>query len=280
MTVIQLRFIPLLIFVLTGLVSQNSTAQSLPQWEVGAGMIGLHVPHYRGADEAKTYIIPYPYLIYRGERFSLDEKGVKSWLFQSEYVELDFSLAAGLPVSSEENSARSGMPRLNPTVEFGPSIEIALWRAKKAKRSLWLNLPLRAMYSLDFPNLPYEGWIFAPYIQLNLAHYNHDYWQSSLSFGPMYASADYHQHYYGIDPAYATFTRPTYAGETGYSGSRLIISLRKQFGNVLLVAFSRYDNLNGASFEQSALVKNKNYQVVGVTLSWIFKKSSKRTHVH
>lgn len=269
----------LLALVFINILPQISIAHTLPQWELGAGSVSLQVPNYRGSDEKKNYSIPYPYLIYRGDTFNVDEKGLKSWLFKSERVELDFSFAPGLPVSSNQNSVRSGMDKLNPTVEIGPSIEIPLWSAQKAKHSLWLKLPLRAMFSIDFPSLPYEGWIFAPYLQLNFAHYNHDYWKSSISFGPMYADTDYHHYYYGIDSHDVTLTRQAYQGKSGYNGSRFILSLRKKIGDLMFVAFARYDNLNGVVFEKSPLLKTKRYAMAGVAITWIFKKSPKQVEV-
>src|SRR5882757_8072770 len=39
----------------------------LPLWEVGGGLAYAHLPDYRGSDEAHSYVLPFPLLVYRGD---------------------------------------------------------------------------------------------------------------------------------------------------------------------------------------------------------------------
>ncbi|MFZ5595103.1 MAG: MipA/OmpV family protein [Pseudomonadota bacterium] len=91
----------------------------LPLWELGAGVVGLNLPYYRGSDEEVSYFVPYPYLIYRGARLKVDEvEGARSRVFQSDRTKLDISLAGGVPVPRDAG-VRAGMPGLDPTVGWG-----------------------------------------------------------------------------------------------------------------------------------------------------------------
>ncbi len=255
-------------------------AQSLPKWEVGAGLLGLNLPYYRGSESSRNYLILYPHLIYRGERVRLNEEGVKSWLFQSERLRLDFSLAAGLPVPADQNSSREGMPALKPTLEIGPSLGINLWRNVARQRSLELILPLRAAFSVDPPNLPHEGWIFSPFVRLNLAHYDRNYWRGALSWGPIFADSQYHDYFYTVESDYARSGRPAYKSSGGYAGQRLTLILKRKWGDKILSAFVRVDSLNGAVFADSPLVATRNYHIAGLTLTWILATSDRSTPLH
>jgi hypothetical protein len=64
-------------------------------------------------------------------------------LFDREYAELSLSVNATIPVNSEDNDARSGMPDLKPTLELGPSLELHLWRSADNATRLDLVMPLR-----------------------------------------------------------------------------------------------------------------------------------------
>lgn len=55
-----------------------------------------------------------PYLIYRGERFKLDDRGMRGRIFQTDRAKLDLSLAGGVPVPRAADGVRAGMPGLSP----------------------------------------------------------------------------------------------------------------------------------------------------------------------
>ena len=65
-----------------------------PEWEIGAGATVFTLPDYRGSDESRGYVLPLPYVIYRGERFRVDRQGLRGIFFESDRVELDVSLSA------------------------------------------------------------------------------------------------------------------------------------------------------------------------------------------
>src|SRR5688572_18489579 len=138
-----------------------SRAEQKPLWEAGLGVGAVTFPDYRGSDEMNTYPVPLPYFVYRGEFLKADRGGVRGELFDRRYLELSLSINGNTPVSSDDNAARAGMPNLKPTVEFGPSLEVHLWRSAREGMKLDLVMPLRLPITLE--SSPQSlGWNFAP----------------------------------------------------------------------------------------------------------------------
>jgi outer membrane protein len=251
-----------------------------PLWELGVGLGLLQIPDYRGSDENRLYLLPYPYLVYRGDFLKVDEQRVSGQIFKTDRVLLDFSGYGSVPVKSSNNSARAGMEDLDPTFELGPALKIKLWESKEDKYKLDLSLPLRAFFSTDFSSVHHEGWVFSPRINfvkddlipdtgLNLG----------ISVGPMFADSGYHAYYYTVEPAYATATRPAYSAGGGYSGSTLSVGLSKAYKQFIFSAFVSADFLQGSSFEDSPLVRRETSIMSGASISWIFFKSAKTVTV-
>jgi outer membrane scaffolding protein for murein synthesis (MipA/OmpV family) len=254
----------------------DAGAQTLPRWEVGMGLGALSLPFYRGADRGRTYITPVPYLQYRGEHLRVDEEGIRSYLFRSDNVRLDFSLAGGVPVPSGGISARRGMPGLSPTVEIGPSLEFLLWYPEKRDRALWLKFPMRAALSVDWRNIEYQGWVFAPYLDYRVSRKAPaGPWTMTFSLGPQFADKRYHDYFYEVAPAYATAARPEYHPDAGYSGSRVTVGMQKWLGSYWLGVFLRYDDLHGAVFSDSPLVQQQHYYAIGAAIIKLLAVSKK-----
>lgn len=265
-------------FLLLCLLAANGSAQERPLWELGAGVATLNLPYYRGSQAERSYAIPYPYLVYRGEHLSVDRDGMRGWLYRSEQLNLDLSLAGGVPVPSGQNGPRAGMTELDPTVEFGPSLEYRLWRSEDRRRHAWLRLPLRGAFAVG-DSITQQGWVFAPNLELSRRDFGRSGWTNSVAFGPLFANGAYHDYFYGVAPQYATASRPAYAGEGGYSGSRITLASGKSFDQLWLYAFLRLDTLTGAAFADSPLVETRRYHIAGVALTWVFARSEKLVHV-
>lgn len=237
-------------------------------------MGALHLPFYRGAETTDDLLIPFPYVIYRGDIFRIDEGGVHQRLFQSDNIKLELSLAGGVPVpSGDTEGVRNGMPDLDPTVEIGPSLEIRLWESEREKRSLMLNLPLRATLSVNTSKLDHQGYAFTPYIEYVVKSRKPGDWKIGLAFGPLYADEEYHNYFYEVEPEFVTASRPEFHSAGGYSGSRVTLTLQKNIGDVWIGAFLRSDYLGEAAFEDSPLVVTDRYNAFGLAMTWIFAKS-------
>lgn len=267
----------LLILLLLGVLSpQTAISEEKPLWELGIGVGFLQMPDYRGSDENGFYALPYPYLVYRGDILKVDERHISGQIFKTDRILLDVSGYGSVPVKSSNNSARAGMPDLDPTFEVGPSLRIILMKDKVNNNyKLDLAIPVRAFFSTDFSSVRREGWIFHPRIN----------WEKNniipetgiklgISAGPMFADSSYNAYFYTVEPAYATATRPAYSAGGGYSGSALSVGLSKEYRQFVFNAFVRSDFLHGAVFEDSPLVKRKTSIMSGISISWIFFKSA------
>ena len=79
-----------------------SAAVERPLWELGLGVGAVSFPDYRGSKNQAAYVLPAPYLVYRGKIFKADRSGVRGVLFDSDRVQLNLSLAASLARSSKD----------------------------------------------------------------------------------------------------------------------------------------------------------------------------------
>ncbi len=256
-----------------------STAHALQMslWEAGLGVAGVSFPDYRGSDERTNYVLPLPYIVYRGDFLKADRQKVRGLFFKNNYAEIDVSLSGTVPVKSKNNNARLGMPDLDASLEIGPSLNLMLYDSPDKRHTLELRLPLRTVTASDFKRVHYEGLVFQP--QLNLD--NRDFMginglNLGIAAGPVFADRRYHQFIYGVDTPYATATRPAYRAQGGYGGSQFIAALSKRFHGFWAGGFVKYDNLSGAAFENSPLVKSKTGFSAGLGIAWILGVSDEK----
>lgn len=142
-----------------------------------------------------------------------------------------------------------------------------------------LNLPLRASIEIGENGVDSRGFNFSPHLTYNrdLAFADKT-WIAGISLGPQFGNADYHDIYYGVGAADATQKRAAYKTDNGYSGSRLQLTMKSNNRKRLLLGFLRYENIDGATFEDSPLVETKDNLVVGFLYSHYFFKSKQRVH--
>ncbi|WP_373098006.1 MipA/OmpV family protein [Zhongshania sp.] len=246
----------------------------LPKWELGAGIAGFHLPDYPGAEQSSSYVLPFPYIIYRGERVKADREGVRGLLFEHRHWDLNISAGGSLPVNSGENRARDGMDDLDFSFEFGPSLRLKLQESAKQKTHLRFNV--RALLDLDgFPSMNYEGWVFNPELR----------WQrqltDELSWGARvqvrYGSKDYHDYFYGVAPQFARSDRHAYRAPAGYNstGSDIRIRWEAPSGWRVVMALS-YVDLHDASFNDSPLFKKNSGAYFSLSIARILWRSNRR----
>jgi outer membrane scaffolding protein for murein synthesis (MipA/OmpV family) len=246
-------------------------------WEGGLGVGQIHAPFYRGANQSKDYYIPIPFIRFRGRIFAADEDGIRGKLFDSDRLKLDMSIAGSVPVPKDTEGARKDMPRLDPIGEIGPSLKYNVWNNPDKRHSVSLELPVRAVFSVGDPVMEYQGLSISPFINwLNQYRHNGVLWRFNLSMGPLWADQKFHDYFYQVGPQYTTATRSTYDASGGYSGSRLTFSISRNSENLFFGFFARFDDLSGASFENSPLVETSHYFVTGFAAVWIFSHSEQR----
>lgn len=245
-------------------------AAERPLWELGLGAAGLRLPHYRGSEQSHTWWLPVPYVIYRGPILKADREGARAVLYETERFDFDLSLFASVPTRSEDNFARRGMDDLDPTVEFGPKLNLNLaqgdgWR-------LDLRAPLRAVFTVD-GNPRSVGWTSTPSINLDLPQASG--WNLGLQTGPVFGSRRYHAYFYDVRPEDAIAGRPAYRSRGGYAGMQFTAALSRRFETVWVGMFVKADTLRGAVIDDSPLVTERENLSFGVALAYVFATSSR-----
>jgi len=273
-----------LLAVLAGLAlmpnAVRAEQQEKPLWEVGAGVAAFSFPAYRGSDQTNNFLLPVPLVTYHGDFFKADRHGIRGSFFDSDRVDLTVSLALSPPASSEDIKARSGMKDIEGTFEIGPQMDFTFWRSENRARFVKLLMPLRAAFTVE--SSPKDiGWVFHPKLNMDITDLpNMPGWNLGLLAGPLFGDKRQHAYYYSVDPQYATAGRPAYEAKAGYAGMQYLVGLSKRFPKFWVGSFVRYDNLSGATFEDSPLVRQKDYFAAGLAISWIISESSTRVMVN
>ena len=244
-------------------------------WEFGLGVGAFTVPDYRGSDESRAYVLPFPYLVYRGDFLRVDREGPRAILVETLSAELDLSFGGSLPVKSRSNRARQGMPDLDPTLEVGPQLNWTLLGTRRAQSRLDLRLPARLVATTDLglTHLHYAGYVFYPHLEW-IAPLGS--WDLEAEGGALYGSRRFHRYFYGVDAQYATPERPAYDARGGYSGAALSATLTRRFAKLWAGWFVTYDRVRGAAFDDSPLVRRGYGVSAGIALAWVFAESTEK----
>jgi outer membrane scaffolding protein for murein synthesis (MipA/OmpV family) len=248
-----------------------------PLWEVGIGAASLSLPDYRGAAHQRQYLLPVPYLIYRGAFLRADREGARAVLVDSSFLDVDVSVAATPPSRSEPDGARAGMPDLEPTFEVGPNVNLTLWRSRSKNATLHLRLPVRAAIALHggFHNV---GTTFDPKFNLDIGNVGGG-WRMGMQLGALHGSKRYHERIYSVAPDQVTATRPVYEARGGRAGWQALAAMSHRFENVWVGGFVRHDTLGNAVFVDSPLVQRRHIWTAGLGMAWVFARSSEMVHV-
>jgi len=262
----------LIICSLNSSITFADEEKELPLWEIGLAGGVFSIPHYVGSNQRYTLPLAVPYIIYRGDIVRADRNGLRGRLFNEHGISLDLDFSFGLPVKSS-NEARRGMPDLKLVGEVGPQLNLELQKNKQS--TLDLHMPWRV--ALDISG-SYLGWVTEPSIR----YQRHDLLPElnkmnlRLEAGMLYASQRYNQTYYGVEPMYATATRPTYRAKQGIHSYFADTSLRYKIDNNLsIAAVVRIRTLSGSVNRNSPLVRQNYYLSAGVGMVWSFMFSDK-----
>ncbi len=265
------RLIPAVtaVMLLAGTAAADDAVLQKPLWEIGLFNFVASLPDYRGSNESTVYAFPLPYLVYRGKHFRATRDGVRGIFFQNDWIETSLSISGNPPVN-RNNKARAGMPELDAIGELGPSVKW-FFMGRDPLDQLYLDLSARAAASASFehgPQVRYQGIagnlgvVF--YSQSRVRDLGIRY---HLSAGAYFGDAGYHRYFYQVAPADATPDRPAYTPKAGFGGTYASASMQYEITPTLALGFySRWDNLSGASFVGSPLVKQENNFVIGAAL--------------
>ncbi len=238
--------------------------------ELGAGIGGQYLADYRGSNETQFQALPFPIVIYRGDFLKIDREGIRGELFASPRYEFNISADLALNGDSDDNTLRKGMPELDTAFQLGPSFNINL-TGPDFDEGLAIRLPARAVFTASSDGIDHIGYMFNP--KLTYEHPNFvGKWRLSFDIGLLYGSNSFHDYYYSVEEQYVTPDRPFYNAREGYSGTFSKLAFSSRHGNLLSSISLRYDNLNGATFEDSSLVETEHYWAVSFGVAWVFRK--------
>lgn len=258
-----LIYIPMVLFI------SPVFASHLPRWEFGAGVGGVSFPDYRGADQGRAYVAPFPVGVYRGERVNVDRRGLRTMLFERGKFVVNASADFGVPVSSRDNDARADMPDLDLMIHVGPSLEYTVHREVDDRDVARLKLPIHVAFAMDLSEPYTHGWFAFPHFNYSASRT----WSFGLTVGPTFGTRNFHKYYYDVAPQYATASRPEYRSEGGYSGFRFSAATSRRFDHRWFGVFMRYENYRGSVFEDSPLVKADYNVTYGLGFTWFLGQS-------
>lgn len=255
-----------LLLLCTAFNPAPAVAAQKPLWELGFGTVMFHRPDYLGADEDSFYILPFPYMVFRGDILKADDNGIQGLFFSGERWELDISGGGSLPVNSEDNSAREGMDDLDPAFELGPSVTYKV--TLESPHRVTAEFKTRALISVGDSGMHHEGWVANPELRWEFQQRPGLRWGSSIE--ALYGSADYHGFFHNVLPEFATAERPTYDADAGYGGAAIAGFVRWQpKKDWHLYTSLTYHHLDNVSFDDGPLFRQK----YGIYLSFALSRT-------
>jgi outer membrane protein len=249
-------------------------------WELRLAGFGRYAPVYPGADESDLTVLPIPIPVYRGSFLSFGEnldQVARGDIAETDRVRLGVDLDFTFGEDSSEIAARRGMPDLDFMFELGPELEIRLSNPVPAQGEFLLNLQLRAGISFDGLDPSSQGFLFNPEFEYQRSNAFGGDNLLSLRIRPTWASEDFMDYYYEVEPAYATAGRPAYDARSGYLGTRLTAALTRQINDRLTLGVSASYYLNsGAKNDASPLFRSDTGASIQAALVWTLAESERR----
>jgi len=250
-------------------------APALPLWELGAGVGVASVPDYPGSDQRQNYVLPVPYVIYRGDIFKADRDGVRARFAGTPRFELDLSFGATTPVPSQDSDARRGMPNLPVTVELGPELRVHLARDSEDEslRRYEVNLQIPVRHS--------ETWMNGHPVSVGNVADPHLNWRQKFRWlgrelnidadlGAVFNDRRYDDFFYGVQSRYATATRAAYQAPGGYGGWYASAITSQRIDRLRIAAYVGLGSVGGSAFEDSPLVRRNVEASAGLAFTYVF----------
>ena len=245
-------------------------------WELGAGVAGASTPQYPGSAGSTARALPVPVVIYRGDFLRLGDGSLASGrLIANPRFELDVSLNGSFDAESDDVPEREGMPDLGFLFEIGPELEVRLNSLDDADRRLKLELPVRAIFSLDDGTLNGRGAVFSPQLEYERDFAN-DRFEWSVSITPSFITRRAAAYFYEVDAAFARPGRPAYEATGGYLQTTLGGTLQFDGERSFAAIGVRYGALAGGANVDSPLFRDDTQWSVFAVAVWRFWESKAR----
>jgi outer membrane protein len=255
----------------TDTIAPDSAHQ--PKWEAGVAGVAVTVPDYPASDQNRTIALPAPYFVYHGSTFRSDDEGSRLRQILTPNVELSLSGGGALSSDSKHSDARSGMPDLGYLLEVGPNVRLT-YDGPMPETKWVIDLPIRAVASLNDFDLRWRGLIFAPEFAYQSKHFVNDHLNLRIALGAEVGTRLLQRYFYEVPSAYATADRAAYSASAGYLGSSLAATLNYKVTKKLKSFVSlEYDNYAGAANNDSPLYRSNDGYAAVIGFSWSFLQS-------
>ena len=252
------------IFLLFLVVLFPLGTQAESQFDLGLGFFGLKVNHYRGSDQTQDFNLYVPYFYYKSENIEAEGSFINTTFYDSRYFSVKLSMVVGPNVESDSNKARRDMPELNYNFGIGPMGIIHI--IKGPRFFLEIDSSIRQEFQTNISHTATIGNTNTTYLT---SRYQIKDFTAEFALGRMLATSDYHAYYYDVEDKYVTAERGAYKSDGGHSGNIILFSLKKKINNLMLHGFVRYDDLDGVVFEDSPLVKQTDYYMLGLGVFYL-----------
>jgi len=169
------------------------------------------------------------------------------------------------------------MPDLDFMAEIGPELEIRLSDRTAEQGEFLLAFQLRAGISLDSLNTSSRGYVLSPEFEYRRDQVFGGDNLLSLRFRPSWATEDYMDYYYEVEPRFATARRPAFDAMSGYVGSKITAAITRQINEKLVLGVSASYYLNsGAENDLSPLFQSNSGASIQVALVRTLAESKRR----
>lgn len=256
-------------------------AQREPLWEVNLAGYSQFGEAYPASEDAQLDVVPLPYPIFRGKFLRIGDetdKPVTTRIFRRDRVKLDFDFGLNFPVDSKDVDARTGMPDLDLLLEAGPELELQ-FANQIAGGDLYLALQARGAASLDGLDPSGRGFIASSELKY-IRPFGSPGTELKIRLTPEFASREYMEFFYGVEPQFATADRPAYRASAGYLGTRLTFSLGHEFTDRFEIRTGvRLGLYQGARNEDSPLFTRETTSSFYLAFLWKYWESERRAPI-
>jgi hypothetical protein len=260
------------------LFSINASAIEKPLIEGGIFFGHGGLADYPASDEYRYRTLPFPYFNYYGDFLrSENEGGTRLRFIKDPNFDLDLSFGGSFPTETNNNTARSGMPNLDWTLEVGPRLLYYFYRDSE-KGNVRLGIPLRASFVTDFQTTRHLGYLFSPTFQIDkykfLTENLNVYFILTLNYLTE-GEADY---FYEIDQKYATAQRPAYDAKSGFLSSDWSVSGKYEWNKKIFLAGVQYSDFSNSANRDSYLHRTDSSLSYFIGFGFIFFESDEKVN--
>jgi hypothetical protein len=185
----------------------------------------------------------------------------------------------GNPPVPGDNRARTGMEKLDALLEIGPALRYYFHR-DGISNGLYLRGAVRSVFSAGWdsgPDIHYQGLHSDIHLIFKIASlFAAQQLRFHISTGLHFTDAAFNEYFYEVGEEDSIPGRDVYSAGGGYSGFSLAGSIIKRFTpTVSFGCYGRWDNISGADYEDSPLVREENNYTIGTMLIFTITRSEK-----